>query len=49
MSEAEKICDRIAIIHGGRILACNSLDGLREATGERYLEDIFIHFVRGQG
>ena len=23
MSEAEKLCDRIAIIHGGRILACD--------------------------
>jgi sodium transport system ATP-binding protein len=49
MSEAEKLCDRIAIIHGGRILACDDLEGLRRATGERYLEDIFVHFVRGQG
>jgi sodium transport system ATP-binding protein len=49
MSEAEKLCDRIAIIHSGRILACQTLDGLRETTGERYLEDIFIHYVRGQG
>jgi len=49
MSEAEKLCDRIAIIHGGRILACEDLEGLRRATGERYLEDIFVHYVRGQG
>jgi sodium transport system ATP-binding protein len=49
MSEAEKLCDRIAIIHGGRILACADLEELRRATGERYLEDIFIHYVRGQG
>jgi sodium transport system ATP-binding protein len=49
MSEAEKLCDRIAIIHGGRILACSDLEGLRRATGERYLEDIFVHYVRGQG
>jgi sodium transport system ATP-binding protein len=49
MSEAEKLCDRIAIIHDGRILACNDLEGLRRATGERYLEEIFIHYVRGQG
>jgi sodium transport system ATP-binding protein len=49
MSEAEKLCDRIAIIHAGRILACNNLEGLRAATGERYLEDIFVHYVRGQG
>ncbi|MBZ5498741.1 MAG: ABC transporter ATP-binding protein [Acidobacteriia bacterium] len=49
MSEAEKLCDRIAIIHSGRILACNNLEGLRRVTGERYLEDIFVHFVKGQG
>jgi sodium transport system ATP-binding protein len=47
MSEAEKLCDRIAIIHHGRILACDTLAGLRQATGAHYLEDIFVHYVRG--
>jgi len=46
MSEAEKLCDRIAIIHNGRILACDTLDGHRRATGRHYLEDIFVHYVR---
>jgi sodium transport system ATP-binding protein len=46
MSEAEKLCDRIAIIHDGRILACDTLDGLRGATGAHYLEDIFVHYVK---
>ena len=46
MSEAEKLCDRIAILHDGRILACDTLDGLRQATGARYLEDIFVHYVK---
>jgi len=45
MSEAERLCDRIAILHRGRILAEDSLDGLREATGEHYLESIFVHYV----
>jgi sodium transport system ATP-binding protein len=49
MSEAEKLCDRIAIIHGGRILACGTLDDLRQATSAHYLEDIFVHYVKGQG
>ncbi len=49
MSEAEKLCDRIAIIHNGRILACGTLDWLRSATGAHYLEDIFVHYVKGQG
>jgi sodium transport system ATP-binding protein len=46
MSEAEKLCDRIAIIHGGRILACDKLEGLRRSTGQHYLEDIFISYIR---
>jgi sodium transport system ATP-binding protein len=48
MSEAEKLCDRIAIIHRGKILACDTLEGLRQATEQHYLEDIFVHFV-GRG
>lgn len=46
MSEAEKLCDRIAIIHRGRIHACDALADLRNATGLRYLEDIFVHYVQ---
>jgi sodium transport system ATP-binding protein len=49
MSEAEKLCDRIAIIHNGRILACGTLNDLRQDTGTHYLEDIFVHYVKGQG
>ena len=48
MSEAEKLCDRIAIIHNGRLLACDTLDGLRSLTGVHYLEDIFVQYVKGQ-
>lgn len=45
MSEAQKLCDRIAIIHRGRIHACDTLQNLRAATGDHYLEDIFVRFV----
>src|SRR5215467_6029936 len=47
MSEAERLCNRIAIVHGGHILACGTLEQLRESTGLRYLEDIFVHYVKG--
>jgi sodium transport system ATP-binding protein len=47
MSEAEKLCDRIAIIHRGVILAQGSLAELRATTGKHYLEDIFVQFVQG--
>ena len=46
MSEAEKLCDRIAIIHRGRILILGTLEELREATGDHYLEDIFVRYVQ---
>ncbi len=45
MSEAEKLCDRIAIIHRGKIHACDTLANLRAATGQHYLEHIFVHYV----
>ncbi|RPJ84559.1 MAG: ABC transporter ATP-binding protein [Acidobacteria bacterium] len=48
MSEAERLCDRIAIIHGGKVLACHTLEELREKTGCRYLEDIFVKYVKGE-
>jgi sodium transport system ATP-binding protein len=49
MSEAEKLCDRIAIIHRGRIHACDTLENLRAATGRHYLEDIFVHYAEPGG
>ena len=45
MSEAEKLCDRIGIIHRGRLLALGTLEEHRQATGQHYLEDIFVHEV----
>jgi sodium transport system ATP-binding protein len=45
MSEVEKLCDSIAIIHGGRILAEGALAQLRERCGEERLEDIFVKVV----
>lgn len=49
MSEAEKLCDRIAIIDRGAILARGSLAELRSATGCHYLEDIFVHHIKQRG
>jgi sodium transport system ATP-binding protein len=45
MSEAERLCDRIAIIHQGRIHASDTLEALRARTGLHYLEDIFVRIV----
>lgn len=46
MSEAEKLCDRMAIIHNGQVLASGTLEELREESGMHYLEDIFLNVVK---
>jgi sodium transport system ATP-binding protein len=45
MREAERLADRVVMIHKGKILADGSLDALREATGQTDLDDIFIYYV----
>src|SRR5437879_9497797 len=45
MSEAEKLCDTIGIIHNGRILAEGTLAELRQRYGEQDLEEIFVRVV----
>jgi sodium transport system ATP-binding protein len=45
MSEVEKLCDSIGIIHNGKILAEGSLAELRDRYGEHDLEEIFVKIV----
>jgi sodium transport system ATP-binding protein len=45
MSEAEKLCDVIGIIHGGALKAEGTVAELRTLTGERDLEDCFVKIV----
>jgi sodium transport system ATP-binding protein len=45
MSEVEKLCDTIGIIHGGRLLAEDTLAGLRDRTGEQDMEEIFVRIA----
>lgn len=55
MADVERLADRVAIMHRGRVLASDTLDGLREQTGEQWLGDIFARLVadadaqRGEG
>ncbi|MDF1839279.1 MAG: ATP-binding cassette domain-containing protein [Planctomycetota bacterium] len=46
LSEAERLCDRIGVVHHGRTLAVGTLDELRELTGAQFLEQIFKELVR---
>jgi ABC-2 type transport system ATP-binding protein len=45
LSEVEQICDRVAILHDGRIAAQGELGSILQA-GET-LEDAFVRLVRG--
>jgi sodium transport system ATP-binding protein len=48
MSEVEKLCDRIAVIHDGKILANGALAELRERVGAQDLDEIFVRLVEGK-
>jgi sodium transport system ATP-binding protein len=45
MSEVEKLCDHIGIIHGGKLLAEGTLPELRARFGVQDLEDLFVKVV----
>ena len=45
MREAEKLCDRIAILHRGHVLAEGTLDELQEQHHERDLEELFFRLI----
>lgn len=45
MSEVEKLCDRIGIIHNGKLLCEGTLAELRLRCGKEDLEDIFVSVV----
>src|SRR5437762_3610546 len=45
MREAERLCDRLAIMHRGHILAEGTLAELRERHGEQDLEELFFGLI----
>lgn len=45
MSEAERLCDRLAIMHRGQFLAEGTLAELRERHGEQNLEELFFQLI----
>ncbi len=46
---AERLCDRIGIISGGRLIAVGTLDSLRASVGQNAtLEQLFFELTEGQ-
>lgn len=49
MNEAEKLCDVIAIISDGRVLAIGTLQELKELTGKPTMDEVFLAVIKGKG
>ncbi len=45
MGEAEYLCDRIALIHRGRIVDSGRLEALLQRSGQGNLTDAFLHYA----
>lgn len=45
MPEVERLCDAVAVIHKGRIVAHGSIEDLRSRQGEDDLERVFVRLV----
>ena len=45
MREAERLADRIIMIHKGKVLKQGSLAEMREETNLSDLDDIFIYYI----
>jgi sodium transport system ATP-binding protein len=45
LSEAERLCDRVGILHQGQLLCRGSHDELLAQYGQKSLEDLFFHLV----
>ena len=48
MREAERLCDRVAIMHQGKILAEGTLQQLRETHQQPDLEELFFDLIKQQ-
>ena len=49
MEEAEALSDRVAIMRDGRLLACDTPQGIKDAAGTDSFEQAFISTVKGVG
>ena len=45
MREVERLCDRVAIVGRGRIMACGTLAELRDQHGQTDMEELFFKLV----
>jgi sodium transport system ATP-binding protein len=48
MSEVEKLCDHVGIIHDGRLVTEGTIPELRARFGEQDMEEVFVKAVGGE-
>ena len=45
MEEADNLCDRVAVMDSGKLVALDDPEILKEKTGSTNLEEVFVHFT----
>ena len=45
MEEADNLCDRVAVMDSGKMVALDNPESLKESTGSANLEEVFVHFT----
>jgi ABC-2 type transport system ATP-binding protein len=45
MEEADVLCDRVGIMHRGRLVAIGSPEKLKAEIGAEDLDEVFIHYA----
>ena len=48
MVEVDQLCDRVAILHAGRLCFEGDTKGMREQTGETFLDKAFLKIIRAE-
>lgn len=49
MAHAEKLCDRVAIMHKGKIITIDTIPAILQKTGTTNLEEAFLHIIGAEG
>ncbi len=48
MDEVDKLCDRVGLIHNGKLLACEPIEDLKSYTDSGRVEDAFVKIVEAK-
>jgi ABC-2 type transport system ATP-binding protein len=49
LSDVETICQRVATLHHGRLIACGEIDALKAEHGAKTMDDLYLTLVRKEG